>query len=39
MATDLKRALRLSGSYVLPAYPGFMVMKTEKVGSILMWLP
>ena len=32
MDIGLKRALRLSGSSVLPAYPGFMVMKEAQVG-------
>ena len=39
MATGLKRALRLSGSSVRPAQPGFMVMNTEKVGLILISEP
>lgn len=31
--------LRLSGSSVLPAYPGFMVMKMPQLGLHLMTLP
>ena len=33
MATVRKRTLRLSGSSVRPAYPGFMVMNMVHVGS------
>ena len=33
MATWRKSAVRLSGSSVRPAYPGFMVMKTPQVGT------
>ncbi len=33
MAHDLKRALRFSGNSVLPAYPGFIVMKNPTVST------
>lgn len=31
MATGLNKAFRLSGNSVLPAYPGFIVMKTPNL--------
>ena len=34
----LKRALRPSGSSERPRYPGFIVMKAQKVGLILIKL-
>ena len=39
MAWGRKRALRLSGSSVRPAYPGFMVMKAAQVFTSLISLP
>lgn len=35
IVTGLKRAFKLSGNSVLPAYPGFMVTKIPTVGLIL----
>lgn len=39
MVTGLKRAFRLSGSSVRPAYPGFMVMKMPLRSSRAISLP
>ena len=33
MEMGLKRAFRLSGNSVRPAYPGFMVIKAAQVGT------
>ena len=39
MANGLKRAFKLSGSSVRPAYPGFIVMNVAQVGTSLISLP
>jgi hypothetical protein len=35
IVTGLNKALRLSGNYVLPAYPGFIVTKIPTVVLIV----
>lgn len=39
MATGLNIAFKLSGNSVQPTYFGFIVIKTEKYGDILMYVP
>jgi len=39
IVTGRKRAFKLSGSSVLPAYPGFMVMKIPVLASSTISLP
>jgi hypothetical protein len=38
MLTGLNNTFKLSGNYVLPAYPGFIVINTPQLGFNLMTL-